>query len=847
MAQVSNLKINFQTGSNNTYFASWTFNKPSSGGSSGSIKKGSLVTIKSGATWYNGVAISSWVFNQKWIVVQVKGDRAVLGKNLSGTNNINSPINVKYLVNVGGGSKSVGRAGSDSDTFDHYEVEWFYDSGDGVYFSGSSTTSAIENSVYSAPTNALMIKVSVKPVAKTHTVNNKEVAYWTGTAVTASYGLVYAPPETPSAPTVEIDKYKLTAKLENIEDGRCDQLNFEVYRDTTLFATGSATVLTRRASFSWYVLPGADYRVRCMAVNLFGKPHLSSEWSDFSDVVGTVPERPTELTRCRATSQTSVALKWDESSNATGYNIEYATDKDYFDNSSETTVISDVPYNHYEVTGLETGHEYFFRVRAVNDIGESSWSEIDSVKVGTKPAAPTTWSSTTTAIIGEPLILYWVHNSEDGSKEKSAVVEVYYNDVREEYTVNNPDFGDEDVEDKTKSYEIDTSAYSEGTKIKWRVKTSGVTGEYGDWSIQRTVDIYAPPVAHLLVTSESGAALETLTHFPFNISCTAGPDTQKPISYYISIVSNDTYETVDNVGNKKVVNSGDEIYARFFDTSEDLSISISAGDIDLQSDASYTVVATVSMDSGLTAISQHTFSVKWQDISYNVDASIGIDEDLWVAYISPICPDDINNDLLLSVYRREFDGTFVELGTDIESSSNTWVLDPHPSLDYARYRIVGRSKTTGAISYYDPPGYPVGCSSVIIQWDAEWSEFNTDEEDEMETPPWTGSMLKLPYNIDVSENNSPDVTLVKYIGREHPVGYYGTQKGSSATWNVEIPKSDKDTLYALRRLAIWMGDVYVREPSGSGYWANIKVSFSQKHLDTTIPVTLTLTRVEGGK
>jgi hypothetical protein len=107
-------------------------------------------------------------------------------------------------------------------------------------------------------------------------------------------------------------------------------------------------------------------------------------------------------------------------------------------------------------------------------------------------------------------------------------------------------------------------------------------------------------------------------------------------------------------------------------------------------------------------------------------------------------------------------------------------------------------------------------------------------------------MLKLPYNIDVSDSNDSDVSLVEYIGREHPVTYYGTQRGTKSVWNVEVPKDDKDTLYALRRLAIWMGDVYVREPSGSGYWANISVSFSQKHREMTIPVTLNVTRVEGG-
>ena len=107
-------------------------------------------------------------------------------------------------------------------------------------------------------------------------------------------------------------------------------------------------------------------------------------------------------------------------------------------------------------------------------------------------------------------------------------------------------------------------------------------------------------------------------------------------------------------------------------------------------------------------------------------------------------------------------------------------------------------------------------------------------------------MLKIKGNIDVSDTNKSDVSLIEYIGRKHPVSYYGTQLGVSSNWNVDFPKDDEETLYALRRLAIWMGDCYVREPSGSGYWAQVGVAFSQKHLDTVIPVTLTLTRVEGG-
>ena len=182
----------------------------------------------------------------------------------------------------------------------------------------------------------------------------------------------------------------------------------------------------------------------------------------------------------------------------------------------------------------------------------------------------------------------------------------------------------------------------------------------------------------------------------------------------------------------------------------------------------------------------------------------------------------------------------------MDGALNITVTDPHPSLDYARYRVVAITKDTGAVSYYDIPGYPVNEHAIIIQWDEEWTNFDVTNEDELVQPPWSGSLLKLPYNIDVSDGHRPDVSQIEYVGRNHPIVYYGTQRGETATWNTEIPATDKETLYALRRLAIWMDDVYVREPSGSGYWAHITVSFSQKHRGLTIPVTLDIVRVEGG-
>ena len=154
---------------------------------------------------------------------------------------------------------------------------------------------------------------------------------------------------------------------------------------------------------------------------------------------------------------------------------------------------------------------------------------------------------------------------------------------------------------------------------------------------------------------------------------------------------------------------------------------------------------------------------------------------------------------------------------------------------------------TGGGTYTDLEGTPVGAKCIVIQWEGEARAvyMETDDVDYVIND-WSGTILRLPYNIDVSDDISPDVSLVEYIGRKHPVSYYGTQKGVTSRWSAEIPITDVESIAKLRALAIYPGDVYVREPSGTGYWANVKVSYDIRYSKRTVPVSLTITRVEGG-
>lgn len=727
-------------------------------------------------------------------------------------------------------------------TTDHYNVRWHYGTGNGVSFLGSdsevSTASKLQ-SIYNAPSNATWVTVYVKPISKTKSDNKTK--YWTANWSTKKeYNFSSNPPSVPSTPSVEISDYNLTATLDNIT-GTATSIQFQIVKnDTTICKTATVPIRTGHASYTYIVDSGNEYKVRCRGV----KGSRYSNWSSYSSSVKSPPSKVSGITECRATSSTSVYLSWPAVSSAETYEIQYTTEKRYFDGSDQIQSISGIETNHYEKTGLSSGEEYFFRVRSVGSNSQySGWSDIISIILGEAPESPTTWSTTTTAMVGDAVTLYWVHNSKDGSNLNKSIIELTINGVTEEHELTN-----NEPDNNTGQYLAPIGSI-EGGKIYWRVKTSGVTGEYGPWSILRTVDVYAPPSISLALVDSDNNPIETIESFPFYLRAEAGPSSQTPIGYHVTVSSNAAYETTDDVGNIQYISNGEEIYSKSFDVSTDLMVEFSPNNINLENNINYKFKCKVVMDSGLTTLDEIDLDVGWADDPDQPNVEIVVNQEDVSVCLMPYCEDLSGNQITnvyLSVYRKEFDGGFTEIAHNLDGSNQTWITDPHPALDYARYRVVSKKKDTGHISYYDIPSYYIGEKAIIIQWNEEWFNYINDSESPLTAENWSGSILRLPYNVDVSESNDIDVELVEYIGRKHPTSYYGTQLGQTANWNVEIERNDTETIYALRRLAIWPGDVYVREPSGSGYWAKISVSFDQTHCELTIPVKLTITRVEGG-
>ena len=784
---------------------------------------------------------------------------------------------------------------------------------------------------WTAPEEAIYVKVRITPISAT---DGNGTAYYSNWSPTSDDNwTIYIRPtitiSAPPAPTVEISGSTLTAKVDTSQNKNTEyQVHMQVrrddgtetpYKETTFLAITYTSTVTYKFE---NVADGYTYQVRAQYYD--PSNYTYGEWSDWSAEIESLPIAPI-IRSIEAVGDFSIYLTWSKVNNIKKYTIQAISknhieeiikntpdlysfpddltlvfessnfnilqtsiDEEQFSDAIDTT---DTSWGYTWNLNTNEGGEYYIRVMAQNKDGKfskgsetkistgsiSRQSSLWYFNIGTKPEAPTTWSSVTTAVTGEPVTLFWQHNSADNSKVQLSVLDLTFSGGNHfTFEIESDEFNPGELfswisapafdkyKDTVRSATIDTSTFS-GTKITWKVKTGGAKlhpeGEpllSEDWSVERTIDIYDTPSVSVslpstVVNGRPGGInrQKYLKQFPLTINATVGNHTnQSIVSYHVNITvdsDSDGYYTMNNIGETVYVAPGSVVYSKHFDISSDeLTIDLTPGDLDLANNTYYNVLVTVAFSSGITVNATNNFTVSWTEDLNNIlpSCSVSFNKDDYSATITSflLSTEDVDLDnYRFSVYRKEFNGEYTEIAKDVYH--NTPVIDPHPSLNYARYRVVVTQLTTGAAAYTDTDNLYFGEKSIIIQWDETWQSF----EQYNAVQRFGGSMVKLPYNIVVSDNFSKDATLVNYIGRDRPVSYYGTIKSHISSWNVDIPRSDSETLYAIRRLAEWMGDVYVREPSGTGYWANISVSYTRSYSSLTIPVTLTITRVEGGK
>lgn len=782
-----------------------------------------------------------------------------------------------------------------------YKITWtFWNAAGQAWTSDGGTATQGNASVSVSDTTIRTMAVTITPICSGQdtTKNRKNKKYWKGAAASASIQLpasFYTPkPSNPSAPSLTIDSTgNWVASLE-YHDVNATSIIIQVYNAAYAYIGGIELGINNSANiYKWSgsAAPGNGYTVRAIAKN---SVHWS-EWSSYASIVYAKPAQPSKPVLKALEDKTSVSVSWGKSAGADSYTVEYTNKKEYFDNasvSSTTATDTDVI-----VPGLEAGHQWFFRVKATNSTGDSPWSEIEQIVIATKPSPPTTYSNLSTCFIGDTIEFYWVHNSEDASKMQKAEISV---EVKQGATVVSKDtysVTDKDTEGNVVTkYTYSTSNFSDSVTIRWMVRTWGIAADGSDWSITREIKVWrkvSVAISGFPVIMES---------YPLAFSIRSdGGVSQTPIGYHIQFIANRDYEAMNKIGEMEKIHKGDAIFDRYDEsTVNPLEVSLSPGELALESlsvmltdekesyTKDYTVKITVSLSSGLSASTSFDFSVVFDqtqtlypDMNFGASGdglSLKIipycttkplpepeetddeyDDDLAFAPIAPEPHENEATDALISVYRFEDNGTnFTPIVENYKNDGITTFVDPHPYFGHSVYRVVATDPKTGRMFYEDRYSDEVDEDFILIQWGEEVGikQYNGMADLDAPDSPTGGYQLKLRWNVDVNDTTNPDQTNILYIGRKFPVSYFGTQIGESGNWSSEIPLFDdedesdeaeeaREALQLVRRLSMWMGNCYVREPSGLGFWATVKVSYDINHLENTIPVKLSITRVEG--
>ena len=587
-------------------------------------------------------------------------------------------------------SDSIGAAGDTlfatwrfarSNQTEHYQVQWKYKNIIEIF--ASDTTTTYTYSMYTIDSKAKnYVKFRVKPVAKKD--ENDVPFYESAWTDWKEYSLVEKPATPSSAPNLSVsteDNLSLTLSVNGLTDKNISLVYFEIVKDdTTVWKTNlpATPTTTGVASYTIKAVAGYSYKSR---YKIRTKDSIESDWSPYNDQpVYTAPAKIDKITECVALSDKAIKLSWPKSGNADGYEIQYTPNEiKNFDNGVSLTTVSVEGTNTTTTieNGISSGNTYYFRIKAKRGELETEWSEIASTSTESDISAPTTWSSKTNAVIDEDeyVHLYWVHNSADGSSQKFAEIELVVeegpddlssilNDINIEIgeldttktSINNKTVffvinNSEDKKEKDKIHSVGlkiSDIYNEGAKIKWKIKTAGITGiPSEEWSVVREIDVYAKPDLTFYLTDkdQNGSVISdnTIKAFPFavNISLdTFNSTLQYPIGYHIIVKANKAYDTTDNIGNSKRVSEGEYLYSKYFDNpqySKSLSVILNPSDLSLENGYEYTVTGIVSMSSGITSELSNTYTVSWGGTTYSPNVEIKIDTDNYIAYLRPYC------------------------------------------------------------------------------------------------------------------------------------------------------------------------------------------------------------------
>lgn len=536
------------------------------------------------------------------------------------------------------------------------------------------------------------------------------------------------------------------------------------------------------------------------------KPNMKSD-SIFT-TSGDVPLAPSSVTAV-ATERDGVAeITWDLPwTDATGAEISWADHDDAWMSTDgpETYVISQRA-TRWNVAGLVSGVEYFFKVRLYDSGGVyGPYSKTVSLSFASAPGKPVLTSSAVAIQPGEAFQLSWTYESTDTTEQDLAVI--YDGGVELAR-----------VENNAQRLSV-TPAWLYGTSHSLTVQTTSRSGYLSAVSDPVVITVAArPTISPIASAISSGITDGVLTDLPIVMTVTgAGDGGQTTIK--IERLKDYFVERPD--GSVTDGYGGETIFAISY--SRDGELSIGADDLvgAFDDGGEYRLTAIVQDSVGQKASAYLDFVVGWTHQAEAPEGVVVTTADL-TAKVKAIAPTSYVSGDSVDIYRLSADKPelIVKGG-----KFNKFYIDPYPASN-GGYRFVD---ITANGDYTNETG---------IAWVDEDSDLVLKEV----VIDFDGNRLLIPYNLDTTNAWLKDFEETKYLNG-HVVGDWNMSASRTGSINTMFLNDDA-RIATIRELAAWNGICHVRTPDGSSYSANVEVSQSASYTTRAVNFTFTITRVD---
>lgn len=568
-----------------------------------------------------------------------------------------------------------------------------------------------------------------------------------------------------------------------------------------------------------------------------------------------------------------VRVTWDWSwLTANGAEISWANHDDAWESTDEpsTYVLENTRASAWNIAGLDVG-TWYFKIRLFKTEGDAvtygTYSDMKSIKLASSPATPVLTLSPSIVEPNGKVTCYWAFTATDGDEQVQAdICEATLSDTG---TATYGTIVAKANNEQYKTIDIASLGWAAGSKHYLSVKVITASGEESNnWSVPKPIQILDPITCTITSTSleeitvvddEEQSISHTqlsLTEMPLEVSATGAGKSgtmtyilERAYDYHMdrpdeTEITGFQGETIailqrqpTNIysrSNDRTVQSSKQYYTKSGDEYTAVTpasganpyslnyYEISSYNYDavftmddligpLDDGAPYNIIAIAQDSYGQTASAAKTFDVHWSHQAVMPSATIEVDPEELVTYITPIqptgyAPGDTCDIYRLSADRPELIVRNAEFGTKY--------VDLYPTLGImGGHRIVYRT-----------------ANGDYITEDNEfaWADYGEETGDVLDTfatiIDFGDDQVVLPYDLSLSNSWAKDFTKTKYLGGSIQGDWNPAVERTGSIKGRVAVKHDSDLVRSIRTLADYAGICHVRTPDGSSYAANVDVT-----------------------